>query len=232
MFLADVKQIAPDHQQRAWGTSHTLPLPSEAERLVDDSLVFSWPWGKTAWAAAWGSSEGLPGVDLSKLTTPSKQQSLGHFILLRVLCGLGWCQHLCFRQGYGGGAGKCMAGDVRFGWQAGTWGVISKFAVAPSLKLVWGLYCLWPSCTAPAPETQAGHMVPVHPSGLCVQTWGMRNKRWIWLTFTVLAFRLPLHVSEISMSVNISVLQRRYYLCCIICEKSLPQNLICGSINL
>lgn len=71
------------------------------------------------------------------------------------------------------------------------------------------------------------------PQGtMCADLGGVRNKGWIWLTLTVLAFRLPLHVSEISMSVNISVLQRRYYLCCIICEKSLPQNLICGSINL
>jgi len=49
---------------------------------------------------------------------------------------------------------------------------------------------------------------------------------------TELAFRLPLRVSEISTYVNISVLQRRYCPCCIIYEKSLLQNLICGSINL
>lgn len=42
----------------------------------------------------------------------------------------------------------------------------------------------------------------------------------------------PLCGREISTSVNNSVLQRTDCLYCIICEKFLPQNLICGSINL
>lgn len=60
----------------------------------------------------------------------------------------------------------------------------------------------------------------------------MRNEGLIWLVLAVLAFRLPLRDREISTSVNNSVLQRSDCLYCIICEKFLPQNLICGSINL
>lgn len=218
------------------GLSTLCPFPLKLNILWMTFSVF-WPWSKTAWAATWSSFELPPEPGLSKQMTLSKQQwrwgsLLGHFILLGVLCELSGFHHLCFRQGYRIGVKKVHG--------RGTWGSVDR-RVRSNLQIHYG----------PFSDPGLGLTLPVtflH----CSSTWNpgwahgastpkrtayadlgrMGNRGWIWLTLAVLAFRLPLRASEISASRNISVPQRRYCPFCIICEKSLLQNLICGSINL